>query len=198
LDVLNTRATMPVVATIDLIAASGAYYLASAADEIYAKPTSAVGSIGVIASVPGDVFIEEEQLTTGPYKAFGGTRDGFVRQMERAKFAFLEAVANGRGTKLNADLDFLSRAEIFTGVQALELGLVDGLVSGDEAIQKAAELAGISNYLVVELFPLTFDAGGGVSFVRYQPPPIDVEGLWASPSGLAPGLYYRYIVPSDR
>lgn len=198
LDVLNTRDTMPVVATIDLLAASGAYYLAAAADEIYAKPTSAVGSIGVIASVPGDAFIEEEQLTTGPYKAFGGTRDGFVRQMERAKFAFLEAVASGRGSKLNTELDFLSRAEIFTGVQALELGLVDGLISGDEAIQKAAELAGISDYDVVELFPLAFDTGDGTSFVRYQPPPIDVQSLWAPPSGLAPGLYYRYIVPSGR
>lgn len=198
LDVLNTRKDMPVVATIDLLAASGAYYLAAAADEIYAKPTSAVGSIGVIASVPGDVFIEEEQLTTGPYKAFGGTRDGFVRQMERAKFAFLEAVANGRGSRMKTDLDFLSRAEIFTGVQALELGLVDGLISGDEAVQKAAELAGLSDYRVVELFPLAFDAGDNASFVRYTPPPIDVQGLWAAPSELAPGLYYRYIVPSDR
>jgi len=198
LDVLNTRDSMPVVATIDLLAASGAYYLAAAADEIYAKPTSAVGSIGVIASVAGDVFIEEEQLTTGPYKAFGGTRDGFVRQMERAKFAFLEAVTNGRGAKLNADPDFLSRAEIFTGVQALEYGLIDGLLSGDEAIQRAAELAGLRDYQVVELFPLTFDTGDSASFVRYQPPPVDVRGLWAPPSNLAPGLYYRYVVPSDR
>lgn len=197
LDVLNTRDKMPVVATVDLLAASGAYYMAAAADEIFAKPTSSVGSIGVIAFLPGDVFIEEEQLTSGPYKAFGGTRDGFVRQIERAKLAFLEAVASGRGVRLNADLDYLSRAEIFTGVQALELGLVDGLISGDEAIQKAAELAGVSDYQVVELFPLAFDAGEGSSFVRYQPPPVDVPQLWAPPSNLAPGLYYRYVVPQE-
>jgi protease-4 len=195
LAVLNSRVDLPVVANIDLLAASGAYYMAAAADVIYAKPTSAVGSIGVISSLPGDVFIEEEQLTTGPYKAFGGTRDGFVRQMERAKFAFLEAVASGRGSRLQADLDFLSRAEIFTGVQALELGLVDDLVSSDEAIQAAAELAGLSDYEVVELFPLAFDVGLNTSLVRYQPPPVDVQKLWAPPTNLPPGLYYRYIIP---
>jgi protease-4 len=198
LDVLNTRHEMPVVATIDLLAASGAYYMAAAADAIYAKPTSAVGSIGVIASLPGEVFIEEEQLTTGPYKAFGSTRDGFVRQMERAKFAFLEAVAAGRGPRLNADLEFLARAEIFTGVQALELGLVDALISGDEAIRKAAELARLSDYEVVELYPLVFGDENSATFVRYQPAPIDVAKLWAYPSDLPPGLYYRYVVPPNR
>jgi protease IV len=201
LDVLNTRAEMPIVATIDLIAASGAYYMAAAADEIYAKPTSAVGSIGVIAFLPGSVFIEEEVLTTGPYKAFGGTRDGSVRQIERAKFAFLEAVQNGRLHAPNAlaiDMDVLSRAEVYTGVQALEFGLVDGLISNDEAVQRAAELAGLSRYEVVELFPLTFDQNGDLSLI-YQPPAIDVERLWAPPSNLPPGLYYRYIdLPSNR
>lgn len=197
LDVLNTRKEIPVVANIDLLAASGAYYMAAAADAIYSKPTSSVGSIGVIASLPGDVFIEEELLTTGPYKSFGGTRDGFVRQMERAKFAFLEAVANGRGDRLKADLDYLSRAEVFTGVQALELGLVDGLMSTDEAIKEAAELAGLSKYEVVELFPLAFDGQLGAAFAGYQPPPVNVQELWLPPSNLPPGIYYRYIVPMD-
>jgi len=199
LDVLNTRAQMPVVASVDLVAASGAYYMAAAADEIYAKPTSSVGSIGVIAFLPGPVFIEEEVLTTGPYKSFGGTREGAVRQIERAKFAFLEAVQNGRGQNLAIDLEELSRAEIYTGVQALELGLVDGLLSNEEAAARAGALAGLSNYDVVELYPLTFDNGGAMPLVRYRPPPIDVDKLWAAPADLPPGLYYRYIeLPSSR
>ncbi|MCB9419411.1 MAG: S49 family peptidase [Ardenticatenaceae bacterium] len=198
LDVLNLRADMPVVASVDLLAASGAYYMAAAADEIYAKPTSAVGSIGVISSLPGDVYIEEEVLTTGPYKAFGGTRDGSVRQIERAKFAFLEAVRNGRSGRLEVSDDVLSRAEIFTGVQALEMGLIDGLLANEEAVQKAAELAGISNFKVVELYPLTFDGQTQYTFA-YEPPPIDQQKLWAQPSDLAPGLYYRYLeLPSYR
>ena len=199
LDVLNTRLQMPVVASVDLVAASGAYYMAAAADEIYAKPTSSVGSIGVIAFLPGPVFIEEEVLTTGPYKSFGGTREGAVRQIERAKFAFMEAVQNGRGQKLAIGLDELSRAEIYTGVQALELGLVDGLLSNEEAATRAGALAGLSNYDVVELYPLTFDNGDAAPLARYRPPPIDVEKLWAAPDDLPPGLYYRYIeLPSSR
>jgi protease-4 len=198
LDVLNLRAEMPVVASIDLLAASGAYYMAAAADEIFAKPTSAVGSIGVISSLPGDVYIEEELLTTGPYKSFGGTRDGSVRQIERAKNAFLEAVKNGRGDRLLVSTDFLSRAEVFTGVQALEMGLIDDLVSNEEAIRRAAELAGLSDYEVEELYPLTFE--GETQFIfEYEPAPIDVEKLWAQPTDLAPGLYYRYMeLPSYR
>ena len=193
LDVLRTRGQMPVVATVDLLAASGAYYTAVAADEIYAKPTSNVGSVGVIASLQGDVFIEEDLLTTGPYKAFGGTRDGSVRQIERAKLAFLEAVKTGRGDRLAIDLDVLSRAEVYTGVQALEFGMIDGLAANDEVISRAAALAGISGYDVVELFPLTFDEETAVPFYEYEPEPIDAERLWAHPSNLAPGLYYRYI-----
>ncbi len=197
LDVLDTRNEMPIVATIDLVAASGAYYMAAAADEIYAKPTSAVGSIGVISFLPGDVFIEEELLTTGPYKAFGGTRDGSVRQIERAKFAFLEAVRNGRNGRLIISLDQLSRAEVYTGVQALEHGLIDELISNEEAIDRVATMAGLSGYDVVELLPLAFpEASGAVG--SYQPAAIDLERLWAAPSNLPPGLYYRYIdVPTN-
>jgi protease IV len=204
LDVLNTRDQMPVVATVDLVAASGAYYMAAAANEIYAKPTSAVGSIGVISLLSDLVFIEEDVLTTGPYKAFGGTRDGSVRQIEMAKHAFLRAVEEGRGDRLNTDLSFLSRAEIFTGVQAQQLGLIDGLLSNDEVIGRAAELAGLRSpgrwgqgYEVVELYPLTFETSGGAE--AYHPAPIDPTRLWAAPNNLPAGMYFRYIeLPSSR
>jgi len=196
LDVLNTREELPVVATIDLLGASGAYYMAAAADEIYAKPTSSVGSIGVIAFLPGPVFIEEDLLTSGPYKAFGGTRDGFVRQIEMAKFAFLEAIAAGRGERLATDLSQLARAEIFNGSQALEMGLIDGLLSGDEAVQRAADLAGLTDYETVELFPLTFpETVAGGSAESYRPEVVNPQSLWAAPTNLPAGLYYRYVVP---
>lgn len=197
LDVLSTRQELPVLASIDLLAASGAYYMAAAADEIYAKPTSSVGSVGVIASLPGDVFIEEDLLTTGPYKSFGGTRDGFMRQIERAKFAFLEAVAAGRGDRLTIGLDALSRAEIYTGVQALEMGLVDGLAASETVVQRAAALAGLRDYEAVELYPLTFEIDAiPLPAITYRPEPVDEARLWAAPSNLAPGVYHRYISPA--
>lgn len=196
LDVLNTRRDIPVLASIDLLGASGAYYVAAAADEIFAKPTSSVGSIGVIAFLPGPVFIEDGMLTTGPYKAFGGTRDGTIRQIEMAKYSFLEAIDAGRGERLNVDLAYLSRAEIYSGVQAQEMGLVDGLMSSDEVVRKAAELAGISDYEVVELLPLAFpDLFAGTEASHYQPSAVDPQALWTPPLDLPAGLYYRYVEP---
>ncbi len=197
LDILNTREEKPVIATVDLLAASGAYYAAAAADEIYAKPTSSIGSIGVIAVLPGPVFIDEDLLTTGPYKAFGGTRDSFMRQMEISKNAFLEAVQIGRGERLKVEPALLSRAEIFSGAQAEAMGLVDGLLSGDEAIQRAAELAGIKNYQVVELSELAFPDEKNDERAQeiHRSAVIDPRRLWAAPNDLAAGLYYRYIVP---
>lgn len=197
LDVLNTRQEMPIVTSIDFLAASGAYYIASATDAIYAKPGSVVGSIGVISYLPDAVFLEEDILTTGPYKAFGGTRDAAVRRSETLKFVFLEAVAAGRGERLQADLDLLSRAEVFDGVRAVELGLVDGLISTQEAMTKAAEMAGLRDYEVVELYPLTF--GDAESLAQYTVPDLDMDRLWAMPGTLPPGMYYRYIeLPSNQ
>jgi protease-4 len=186
LSVLHTREAMPVVVTVDWMAASGAYLVAVAADEIYAKPTSVVGNIGVIGFAFPPPYLEEEILTTGPYKAFGGTQAGRVRQMEIAKESFLAAVAAGRGERLVAALDYLSRGEIFSGVQALELGMIDGLVSTDEAVARAAELSKLRRYETADLWTLTypdregyFGAGG--------------ERIWTAVTDLEPGLYYRYV-----
>lgn len=192
-DVLNTRQQMPVVAAIDLIAASGAYYMAAAADEIYAKPTSLVGSIGVIASPPEEPFLDDGLVTTGPYKAFGGTRDGFIRGAEASKFSFLEAVRVGRGERLTVGLDFLSRAEVFGGIQALQYGLIDGLIANDEVLQRAAELAGLNDYEVVELYPLAFADELGGAAASYRPPVVDAGKLLSPPVNLAPGLHFRYV-----
>ena len=194
LEVLDARDDLPVVATVDFLAASGAYYIASATDAIYAKPGSAIGSIGVISLLPDTGFIEEDVLTTGPYKGFGGTRDGYIRRAETLKFAFLSAVVAGRGEKLNVDPDFLSRAEIFSGVRAEELGLIDGLRSTSEAVAEAGMLAGLRDYEVVELYPLAFaDDESSTAVSNYQSPPIDTERLWAMPSNMPPGFYYRYM-----
>lgn len=191
LNVLQARADFPIISSIDLGAASGAYYLAAATDEIYAKPTSSVGSVGVIASLPPDIlFVEEDLLTTGPYKAFGSTRDMFIRQMERSKFAFLEAVELGRGDRLVIDLPTLSRAEIFNGVEAVELGLADGLLSTEEAVERAAELAGIRNYETVELFELAFADDNSASA---SIPSVSPDLMWSTPRDLAPGIYYLYV-----
>jgi ClpP class serine protease len=103
-------------------------------------------------------------------------------------------VQTGRQARLTIDVDTLSRAEIFTGVQALNFGLVDDLIATDEAIQRAADMAGLTGYDVVELYPLAFPAGAnGLNVAGYRPPAIDGQRLWASPRNLPAGLYYRYV-----
>lgn len=193
LEMLTTREQMPVVASIDFIAASGGYFTAVGADEIYAKSSAFIGNIGVIGLLPGGVFIEEDVLTTGPYKYFGATRDGEVRSIETLKFAFLNAVQTGRGDVLQADPEFLSRAEGFDGVRSLELGLIDGIASTQNAIDRAAALAGIRQYEVVEIFDLVYDPEDFFFFAYHPSQQIDLERLWAQPTDLPPGYYYRYL-----
>jgi len=193
LSILHTREEMPVVVTVDYLAASGAYLLSVAADEIYAKPTSLVGNIGVIGYVSIAPYIDEELLTTGPYKAFGGTEAGRVQQMEVAKESFLAAVEAGRADRLKVSSDYLSRGEIFSGVQALELGMIDGTISTDEATARAAELAEIRNYETVDLWELTFPDRPPYIEYFFFGSDVDNSTNWTAVEDLPPGLYYRYV-----
>lgn len=129
-------------AVISDIGASGAYYIAAAADEIYANRASLVGSIGVVAGGFGftdlmdKVGVDRRLYTAGENKAF---LDPFSpEQQEEVTFwqsvlenthqQFIEAVKKGRGDRLS-DNDKLFSGLVWSGEQALELGLVDGLGS---------------------------------------------------------------------
>lgn len=143
---------IPVYAVIADLGASGAYYISAAADFIYADKASLVGSIGVIGSGFGfvgvmDKFgIERRQYTSGEHKGF---LDPFspVNQDEKVfwegvlnttHLQFIAQVKNGRGDRLK-DNPKLFSGLIWTGEQALELGLIDGLGGVDFV---ARELAG--------------------------------------------------------
>lgn len=133
---------IPIYSVIVDSGASGAYYIASATEEIYANGASLVGSIGVTAAGFGfqdlieKVGIERRQFISGEHKAF---LDPFVEvdPEEKALFEavlddvhaqFIADVQAGRGDRL-ADNDKLFSGLFWTGSQALELGLVDGLKS---------------------------------------------------------------------
>lgn len=136
---------IPFYAVIADTGASGAYYIASAAQEIYANGASVVGSIGVTAASFGfqdlleKVGIERRQFTSGEHKAF---LDPFVEVNEEEKELFetllndvhqqfIDDVKAGRGDRLKEDSKLFSGL-FWTGNQALELGLVDGLKSTSE------------------------------------------------------------------
>ena len=151
LEVLKLKAKKPVVVSVDSSALSGGYYISSAANFIYVKPSSEIGNIGVISTLPEAWKPESEQITTGPFKVSGQSRRAYAAQVEAIKLAFLMAVISQRGDKLQIDSERLSRAEIFLGAEGVNYGLADAVGTGSDAIQKAASLAGIANYDTVNV-----------------------------------------------
>ncbi|HVL02717.1 MAG TPA: S49 family peptidase [Dongiaceae bacterium] len=131
-----------IYAVITDAGASGAYYVSAAADEIYADPASLVGSIGVVSDGFGFVSamdklgVERRVYTSGDNKAM---LDPFqpVDEQQKAYFSsiltdvhqqFIDAVKEGRGDRLKDDPTIFSGL-FWSGRQALELGLIDGLAS---------------------------------------------------------------------
>ncbi len=146
LEVLKLKARKTVVVSVDGDALSGGYYIASAANFIYVKPSSSVGNIGVISTLPEPWKPDSEQITSGPYKVSGKDRKNYVAEVESIKHGFIMAVISQRGDKLTVDAERLSRAEIFLGIEGVNYGLADAIGTGSDAVQKAASLAGIANY----------------------------------------------------
>jgi protease-4 len=196
-DILRLRERKAVVVMVGSLAASGGYYMASAADLIYATPSSSVGNIGVISSVPPPSFVIEEYLFTGPFKAFGNTRDSFTRQMELLKNSFLECVFAQRGDRLEGKVDraTLSRGELYVGTIAVQMGLVDELGSRGDAAARAAQLAGLAHYGVVDVAAEMLERGALQPTPTPAAPP-DVYGRLQQPSW-EPGYYFLYLAPQE-
>ncbi len=200
---LELRQKKPLVVTVNQVAASGGYYIAAAGDHIFAKPASTVGNIGVISPLPSrdqQRFTDEDYVSTGPFKFSGGSRGDFVRQMELAKLGFLEAVFAQRGDKLRIDRETLSGGEVFLGMQALQLGLIDELGANGEAVQKAASLANLTRYQVVDVADLILEETPESEESEAES---GAEGHFEMPldgddSAWQPGLYYLYIEPEKR
>lgn len=127
-------------AVIADIGASGGYYVASAADEIYADKASLVGSIGVTASGFGFVEamdklgVERRHFTAGEHKAFldpfspvkEEEKQFWQQVLQQTHLQFIAAVKTGRGERLQMT-DEITSGLIWNGEQALGLGLIDGL-----------------------------------------------------------------------
>lgn len=132
----------PLYAVISDVAASGGYYVAVAADQIYADKASIVGSIGVRMDSFGFVEaieklgIERRLMTAGDHKALldpflpvDGVERAHVQQLlDEIHTQFIEIVQEGRGDRLSDD-SLIFSGLIWSGEQAMELGLVDGLGS---------------------------------------------------------------------
>ena len=146
------------------VAASGGYYMAVGADQIIAEPTAITGSIGVFLTIPNisglsdKIGINAEQVGTNQYSIdysfFEPMSDGFreilSESADESYQTFLQRVADGRGMSMQR-ADSLAQGRVWSGTQALELGLVDRLGGLDEALQVAAELAGVEEFRLQNL-----------------------------------------------
>ncbi len=154
----------PVVVSMGDVAASGGYYVSVYADRIVANPGTLTGSIGVISQfiyIEGlleKLGLEMETIKAGEHKDMGirpltdEERQIMQDITDDIYQQFVVAVAEGRGLAV-AEVEALATGQLFTGSQALELGLVDELGGLDRAIELAASQAGITAPEVEEYGP---------------------------------------------
>lgn len=156
--ILKVREEKPVVASMGGLAASGAFYIASACSAVVANPGTLTGSIGVIVQLfdLSELLrwarIKVEVIKTGEFKDAGAfhrpltpreTRY-FQDLADRVLAQFVRDIARGRGGKVNEKkLWQIADGRVFTGEEALKLGLVDELGGWEKAVEVARSLAGL-------------------------------------------------------
>ncbi len=147
------REEKPVVMVMNGMVASGGYMMAMGASYTYAQSASLVGNVGVIA-FSGPLIprvLPESLVTTGPYKLSGSSRRDWIGLVEQLREGFGQMVIRERGDRLQLTETELTQGKLYAGVEAARLGLVDEVGSQSDAMEKAAELAGIANYGIVDV-----------------------------------------------
>ena len=138
---LARKANLPVLAFCEDVAASGGYWLAASADEIYANPASVIGSIGVVSAGFGfdraidKLGVDRRVYTAGENKMildpFQPEAESDVARLkslqEEIHQQFIDHVVERRGAKLTGDHDDLFSGAFWTGAAAVDLGLIDGI-----------------------------------------------------------------------
>lgn len=154
---------LPVYASLLDVAASGGYYVAMAADEVYAHPTTVTGSIGVVAMFPqleelgNKIGASAEIIQSGENKSIGTPfRDMTNPQriilqnvIDDIYGRFLEAVDTGRSNLGMEEVRRLADGRIYTALQAEEAGLIDGVMYLDDVLEKVRDDLGMGDASVV-------------------------------------------------
>ena len=163
-EVTLTKKVKPIIVSMGDFAASGGYYISCAADYIVAQPTTITGSIGVFGVIPNiqNFLSHKLGITTDIVKtnihsdAISITRpmsnyEKIVLQksIEKVYNTFLQHVSDGRNMSV-AEVDSIAQGRIWTGIDAMKIGLVDTLGGLDLAIQIAAKKAAVKNYTLSE------------------------------------------------
>ena len=163
--ITDLKAEKPVVVSMSDVAASGGYYISCNADKIVAQPTTITGSIGIFGMFPNmkkaseKLGLDVDVVKTHEYSDFGnfaramneGEKEILQSYVEKGYDLFLTRCAEGRNIPKDTLAQY-AEGRVWTGQQAKEIGLVDELGDLKKAIEIAADLADIDEYLVYE-FP---------------------------------------------
>ena len=147
------RQEKPVVVVMKDLVASGGYMMAMGASHSFVQTSSLVGNVGVV-SFAGPLIPtipDENVVYSGPYKLEGSPRRDWVATNDQLAAAFAKIVTGERGDRLRISEQELMEARLYAGLEAVRLGLADEVGAESDAVRKAAELAGISNYGFVDI-----------------------------------------------
>lgn len=153
------KSKKPIVVSMGDYAASGGYYIACNTDRIFAQPTTLTGSIGIFGIFPNiggltdKLGIKFDNVKTNKYSDFGATyrpmnteeRAILQRYINNGYELFTKRCAEGRNMNIDS-LKAIAEGRIYSGTDAMQLGLVDEMGGLEEAIAFAAKKANISNY----------------------------------------------------
>jgi protease-4 len=167
-EVILAKATKPLVVSMGDLAASGGYYIACAADKIYAQPNTITGSIGVFGVIPNfgpmlkdKVGITTSIVETNEHSASMSVLNALSEEekliiqegVDDIYMDFTTKVAEGRGMT-QAEVDSIGQGRVWAGTDAINIGLVDELGGIDDALGYAAEKAGVKTSAVkVKVYP---------------------------------------------
>lgn len=164
-EMVLAKKAKPVVVSMGNVAASGGYYIACAADKIYAYPNTITGSIGVFGIIPNmkemfskNLGITFDQVKTNPYADYmsvtrpmtDGEKKIITHSIENIYSMFTKHVAEGRKMTV-AQIDSIGQGRVWSGVDAKRIGLVDEFGGLTDAINEAAKLAKLKEYNTMEL-----------------------------------------------
>ncbi len=161
-EVQLTRKTKPVIVSMGNTAASGGYYIACGADHIFAESNTITGSIGVFGQLPNlakltsDMGIKTELVQThsnaekySPFRPLNDNiKNDFTKSIETIYTTFVQRVATGRKMTF-AQVDAIAQGRVWTGNDAVSIGLVDTIGNLDDAIAYAVKTTKTGAYKVV-------------------------------------------------
>jgi len=164
-EVMLAKAVKPVVVSMGVYAASGGYYIACCADKIVACPNTLTGSIGVFGLsfnaedlMTNKIGVSVNTVNTNKHSDMGAMYRSMLpaeqkylqKSVEDIYSIFIQHVAEGRGMTI-AEVDSIGQGRIWSGINAIKIGLVDTLGTLDDAILIASKIADIKEYRVIDL-----------------------------------------------